>query len=944
MKTLLIFALHVLILSSRSIWGVDFGVTNNADSGSGSLRQAIIDLNASASSETSTITFDPGLGRISLLSDLPAIEVEGVFTTATGDSLIIDGGVKLFSALNRSFNINVSPSSSLALLGTLDSGSLMRLGSGELILEGSNNYTEGTTISGGLLTLYRTGTLAPTGKVAINSGGILDISSIGADSQTISGLSGSEGEIVLGEKTLIIESVLSTVYRGVISGAGSVIKQGPQMLILMGDNTYSGRTEVREGVLQGNTASLQGDIINDASLIFDQISSSEYTGVISGSGTLTKQNTGLLILSNANTYSGGTRISGGILQGNTTSLQGDIINDASLIFDQISSGQYVGVISGSGNVVKKNAGTLILSNANTYSGGTTVIEGILQGNATSLQGDIANDALVVFDQVDTGTYNGMISGTGAVIKQNTGTLFLQGSNHVGGTTINAGTLALLGRLPDIGSVTVNAGVFDISALSASSQTIYNLSGIGGEVVLGENTLIAGSLDDTMYAGVISGAGSFTKDGSGTLTLSAANTYTGATTILSGPLILSGNGSLATNNPVILSGADSIFDITGANGACSIGSLDGVMGSQVLLGANTLTIEGSNDASYAGVISGTGSLIKQGSGKVILAGANTYSGGTLVGAGSLQGSTDSLQGNILNNASIVFDQAYTGTYDGILSGIGAINKQNIGTVVFTSPNTYSGGTMITLGTLALSGSGAICPTGTVIINVGNFDISNITASSQTIGSLIGGGNIFLGEKTLIIATENDTSYVGVVSGAGSLIKQGGGTLTLGETNTYSGGTTINAGTLVLSGSGKLSSIGAVTINAGSFDISNIADSSQTIGDLSGMGGELILGDKTLIQEAFNYTSYAGTIQGSGALIKQGLGTLILTGDNDYSGGTTVNAGVLQGDTNSLQGNILSDAQLVFNQISSGTYEGIISGGGNLVKQGIGMLTPMLSLIN
>ncbi len=103
----------------------------------------------------------------------------------------------------------------------------MRSGSGELILEGKNNYTGGTVIVGGLLTLSKTGTLAPTGKVTISSGGILDISTIGADSQTISSLSGSGGEIVLGEKTLIVGGALSTVYRGVISGAGSMIKQGP---------------------------------------------------------------------------------------------------------------------------------------------------------------------------------------------------------------------------------------------------------------------------------------------------------------------------------------------------------------------------------------------------------------------------------------------------------------------------------------------------------------------------------------------------------------------------------------------------------------------------------------------------------------------------------------------------------------------------------------------
>ena len=775
MKMLSSLLCHILILISRFIWGSDFRVTNNADGGAGSFRQSIIDLNASKNAQPGTVTFDSGLGRIQLFSDLPTIEVEGEFITSTGDSLVIDGGgnqYRIFRTLNKPFKITLFPSSSLTLSGILDSGSLVKLGLGDLILEGSNSYIKGTTI--------------------------------------------------------------------------------------------------KEGTLQGNT----------------------------------------------------------------TSLQGDITNDSYLTFDQMSLGAYSGVISGSGILIKKNIGTLILSNTNTYSGGTIVLEGALQGNTTSLQGDIINDALVIFDQVDTGTYNGMITGTGAVIKQNTGTLILNGSNYTGGTTINGGNLTLLSRLHPMGAVAIHAGVFDISSISSTSQTIYNLSGMGGEVVLGSKMLIAGSLDDTMYEGVISGDGSFTKQGSGTLTLSGIHTYTGATTISSGRIALSGNGSLAIDSPVILSGTDSIFDIAEANGARSIGSIDGVEGSQVFLGDNSLTVGDSNQTIYEGVISGTGAFIKQGSGRLILTGPNTYSGGTLVSAGFLQGNTNSLQRNILNNASVVFDQAYTGTYEGILSGTGAVEKRNTGTVVFTGANTYSGGTMVTLGTLALSGSGSILPTGTVIINVGNLDISDITASSQTIGDLIGGGHIFLGEKTLITATENNTSYVGIIKGAGSFSKQGNGTLSLSGANTYSGGTTIHAGTLALSGSGKLSPTGAITIDAGVFDISNSTDSLQNIGDLSGVGGEILLGNKTLVQEAFNHTSYAGVIKGSGAFIKQGLGTLILAGDNTYSGGTTVNEGILQGNTNSLQGNILNNASVVFDQVYTGTYKGILSGTGAVDKRDTG----------
>ncbi|MCB1076161.1 MAG: autotransporter-associated beta strand repeat-containing protein, partial [Simkania sp.] len=146
-----------------------------------------------------------------------------------------------------------------------------------------------------------------------------------------------------------------------------------------------------------------------------------------------------LTLSGANIYSGGTTVSAGTLQGTTTSLQGSIVNDSSVIFNQSTDGTYAGIISGGGSLTKLGSGTVILTGANSYSGGTTVIAGTLQCNSGSLSGDTLNNAAVVFNQTSDGTYADVISGSGSLTKIGTAKLTLTGGNtHSGGTTVSAG--------------------------------------------------------------------------------------------------------------------------------------------------------------------------------------------------------------------------------------------------------------------------------------------------------------------------------------------------------------------------------------------------------------------------------------------------------------------------------------------------------------------------
>ncbi|MCB1068408.1 MAG: autotransporter domain-containing protein, partial [Simkania sp.] len=209
----------------------------------------------------------------------------------------------------------------------------------------------------------------------------------------------------------------------------------------------SGGTTVTAGTLQGDVTSLQGSITNNALVIFDQASDGTYVSKISGSGNLTKMGTSKLILTGENTYSGGTTVTAGTLQGDTGSLQGNIANNAAVIFDQGSDGTYASKMTGSGSLTKKGAGTLILSEANTYSGGTTIEEGTLQGTTTSLQGPITNNKTIVFRQEMVGPYANSISGSGDLIKKGLGVVTLSGDNtYTGKTTVSLGVLNITGSI------------------------------------------------------------------------------------------------------------------------------------------------------------------------------------------------------------------------------------------------------------------------------------------------------------------------------------------------------------------------------------------------------------------------------------------------------------------------------------------------------------------
>ena len=229
--------------------------------------------------------------------------------------------------------------------------------------------------------------------------------------------------------------------------------------------------------------------------------------------------------------------------------------------------------------------------------------------------ELANAITLTTGDSGTDAVSGVISGAGSLTKAGSGFLILSAANtYTGDTTISAGSLAITGSLADSTDV-INSGVYDVDA----TDTIQSLRGSGSVELASGITLTTGDSGDDTISGVISGTGAFTKVGSGTLTFSANNTYTGDTTISAGTLTVS--GTLADTTDVINSGT---YDVDATD---TIQSLSG-SGAIELASGITLTTGDGGDDTVSGIISGSGSLTKAGSGTLTFSANNTYTGDTL----------------------------------------------------------------------------------------------------------------------------------------------------------------------------------------------------------------------------------------------------------------------------------------------------------------------------
>lgn len=454
------------------------------------------------------------------------------------------------------------------------------------------------------------------------------------------------------------------------------------------------------------------------------------------------------------------------------------------------------------------------------------------------------------------TLSGILSGSGGLTKLGTGTLTLSAANTFSGdTTISAGSLTLdnnKGLQSSTLNYTATGGTFNFNSNSTSAV----LGGLKGDhdLLLGYlkdpfppgsvALTVGGNNQSTTYSGILSGPGSLQKTGTGTLTLAGENSFTGNTYISGGVL------ALANANALQNSLLDYSYSGTLSFGSLSAAVFGGLKGNKTLTltnnngGAVALTLSG-NTTTYSGSINGLGSLIKNGSGMLTLSAANDFAGDTTINGGSISvANANALHNSMVNITSggslsfanpmpvatfgglkgdkdltlnyltgfgspaavalTVGGNGQSGTYNGILSGLGSLTKIGSGTLVLTNSNSYAGTTTVSAGTL-LAQKPASLPAYSTPATIS-------VASAATLAVNAGGTSEWTADniKTLLTkATINSGSTFGIdtthavggnfnypyaLAGDIGFKKLGSGSLTLNGPLTYTGTTTIDGGTL------------------------------------------------------------------------------------------------------------------------------------------------------
>ena len=873
-----------------------------------------------------------GLGQLVLTYTLPL-----TWSTGSGDwdTVAPNNWVDVSTSLNTAYVDNLTPVLFNDAVGVVGNP-VVTLNSvfspwGVTMNSTAHDYT--VTGTGGIsgtnqfmLTQYNTKTLTLgtantyTGATSIRGGTMVLTGSLDGTAITVSGA-----------------GVLSQSSTGLISGAASVTHSGSGTSILAGANTYSGATTVSSGtlIISGSPTGTSATSVNGGTLQLDYTTNN--TSKIGDSAVLTLGGGTLDLKGGSHAeYVASTTLTAGKASTVTRSTPGSVLQ--------------LGVIT-------RNSGATIDFAASNIAGTDTLnTNGIIGPWATvggtdwAVNSTNADDGLIVANTA----YVDVQRLTPGVIADGptTQVRLIQGSGTAGNitlgspiTTINtlnqsasggngAATIDPAGQTLATNAILVGTGAGALTIGTGTNNGTLTTATAGGDLSLFNYT--ANSL--TIYSVIAdnASASSLSKLGTGTVVLTGANTYTGATAIGAGILQL-GNGT---------SGNDGT--IAGTSGVTNNGTL----------------IYNRFDASTAGYsISGSGKVVKTGPGTQTLSVANTFSGGLTINAGTMvlanvtaAGSgTITLDNGGVGSATAEFSGAFTNTNPitvaagstgtntianlgtgnvrldglttinggttltlnsssssnatlevgvGLIVGAGGIvtTGTSTGNFIFRGANTYSGGTVLGSSGIFVPGQSSTGPAGsptdgpfgTGPISMGTISMRSTTVADTNIGNavtlngdfnaitisseknLIFSGPITLtGTRTITTAVGNTVAgkaliFSGVIGDGGNgfgVTKAGTGTMVLTGVNTYSGPTVINEGTLQL-GDGTTGNDG-------------------TIANTSG-----VTNNATLTYNRFGTSTASYPISGSGVVSKLGAGTTVLSGTNTYTGGTTLTTGTLQ----------------------------------------------------
>ena len=942
-----------------------------------------------------TLTFDKG--AVPGFSGIAVTQTHGTGTDTINSAL----------ALNNAINIRNNSTSTLNLTGnvatngnavTLDgtgagtnlsgiisgAGAVSKNDTGTATLSGANTYSGGTTINNGTVNANHatalgsggvtlTGgalastngtaignTIALTGSAAINNLTVTGaLTQTGANTLTLA--SSTLGAVNLSGQTLTtqVDSGSSTIG-GVISN-GSLAKTGAGILLLSGNNTYTGGTTISNGTLQlgaSDRLANAGGVTIGASGTFNLGGFSDKIGNLTASGGGATLDFGTAGGSNTLIFDTYTAPPSGVL----------VVNNwaNTNTFATTVAGQTVGSIYISGYGVAQEAGS----------------------KTDNLYGTGANGAYLLTPNLP----------TGVVWQGNTSTTYSTGSNWVGGSRPTNTQIAIfdnVGSARNSVNLDANRSVAGIR-FDTTATAGYTISGANTWTLAGTVPYIQqkSSFGDTISVSTLALSASTIADvtGSGNLTISSTLSGNNSNFIKdglgSGKVILSGNNSTWGSG-----GTAGVFINNGVLQAANTNAL-GVNAATVSNGA-ALELSGGISPANALSVIGTGvggaGAIRNVNGSNTASGTITLGGDTTIAADT--GTTLSLTGNVTKatgiNPNLTIAGAGTVNLNQLTTGTGGVTIASTGTVNYNggaTANTYTGATTVNSGTLVLNKTaGTTAIAGSLVVNSGaavqlaaNNQIAdttsvtlngsgtlNVNGKTETLGQLNATGSsatVTLGAGALTLNGPNNSNstYAGTITGTGasSLNVAGTGKVYLSGNNaSFAGTTNVTSGTLNASGSNNVLGTGAVNVSSGGnlqlqggITLANAAglngtgpNSNGAMQNVSGnnafngavtlnaasrvqsdagtltVGGTVALGANTLNVGGAGNTTLNGAISGTGGLTKDGAGTLALGSGNSFTGATAINAGTVVANATNVFNNaalltVASGASLQLNNLN------------------------------